>query len=445
VELLSQIPIFGGFISMMVAFVGVLAVVVFVHEYGHYIVGRWCGIFAETFSLGFGPVIWSRVDKHGTKWQLALIPLGGYVKFLGDRSAASEPDDEAMAMMSASDRDRSFPAAKIYKRALTVFAGPVANFILAAVIFTGLVMSQGVATKDLAVGEMLAFPSGTYDLQTGDVILSVEGQAVSGYDDVFEISQNMETPHDMTMVVLRDGQELTVNAPYFFPAAVFGIEPLSAAGAAGLEKGDIILKVNDSEVFSFNGLKEIVEVSGDIELLMLIWRDGKTLDVAITPVLKEYPNNDGGFDKRVMIGISSFPAFLPATETPSLWRASKIGVTRVWDVMASSLNGLKHIVLQNLSAKNLQGPIGIAQMSKATANQGVVVFLSFVAMISTGIGMLNLFPIPMLDGGHLVFYAIEAVRGRPLANKTIQVLVSIGLVMVLLLMVFVTYNDLLRM
>lgn len=444
-ELLSQIPFLGGFFSTMVAFVTVLGIIVFVHEYGHYIVGRWCGIHAETFSLGFGPVIWSRTDKRGTKWQLSIIPLGGYVKFLGDRSAASEPDAEAMAAMSEADRDRSFPGAKLYKRALTVVAGPVANFILAAVIFTGLVWYQGVSTDVLTVGEMLDYPEEKYTLQQGDEVLSVEGHKISMYRDIFEAADAMETPGDMHFVVMRDGVEIPALSPFFIPAAVYGVEPLSAAGDAGLIKGDIILSVDGNEVAVFGELRRIIEASDNKNIPIELWRDGATVSATITPVMREYPDGNGGFEERVMIGVSSFPVFLPGVRTPSAWEAVSFGTVRVWDVMYSSLNGLKHIILQNLSPKNLQGPLGIAQLSKATATQGVVMFVSFIAMISTGIGMLNLFPIPMLDGGHLVFFAIEGLRGRPLADKTIQALVSIGLVMVLLLMVFVTYNDLLRL
>lgn len=175
-EYISQIPVFGGFLSTMIAFVVVLGVVVFVHEYGHYIVGRWCGIHAEKFSLGFGPVIWSRTDQRGTQWQLAAIPLGGYVKFVGDRGAASEPDFEIMETMAETDRERSFPSARLYKRALTVVAGPFANFILASVIFAGLVTWQGIATNQPTVGELFAMPNPSFGLQLEDQILEVEAK-----------------------------------------------------------------------------------------------------------------------------------------------------------------------------------------------------------------------------------------------------------------------------
>ncbi len=443
-ELISQIPVFGGLISTLLAFVAVLGVVVFVHEYGHYIIGRLTGIGSETFSLGFGPVIWSRVDKRGTKWQLAAIPLGGYVKFIGDRDAASTADPEAMAAMSEAQRARSFPAAKLWKRTLTVLAGPVFNFLLAIVVFTGLIMAQGVVTPQPTVGSVLDFPGDRYDLRKGDVIRSVEGQPVSSFGDIYTITSAMNPPGDMTATVLRNGETVTVTTPYLFPPAVYGVQPLSAADAAGLQKGDIILQANGKKLTTFLDLKAVIEVSKDKTIPLEIWRDGAVLNLDITPQLREYPNDAGGFDQRVMIGVSGSAAFYPAVETPMPWTAARMAVQQVYDVIAMSLNGIKHMFIGDLSPSNLQGPLGIAQMSQATATQGVSSFLSFIAVVSIGIGMLNLFPIPMLDGGHLLFYVFEAVRGKPLANKTIERAVSIGLAMVLLLMVFVTYNDILR-
>ena len=444
-DLISQIPVFGGFLSTIIAFVGVLGVVVFVHEYGHYIVGRWSGIHADVFSMGFGPVIWSRTDKRGTKWQLAAVPLGGYVKFLGDRNAASVTDFEAMEEMSDLDRDVSFPGARVHHRAMTVVAGPLANFLLASVIFTGLAMWQGVATEVPTVGEVISFPDSSYDLREGDIILAINGEDVSDFNGIVEVTLAMDPPDAMEILVLREGAEKLVRAPYLLPAAVYGVEPLSAASAAGLQSGDIILHADGVEMNAFGDLREVVERSGDTEILMEVWREGELLNLPITPVLKEYPNSDGGFDERVMIGVSGAFAFTPATETPAIWTAGYYGARRTYEIISLSLNGIKHMFLGNLSPTNLQGPIGIAQISKETANQGLTSFISLIAIISTGIGLLNLFPIPMLDGGHLVFYAIEAVRGQPPAQKTIQVATSIGLAMVLLLMVFATYNDLLRL
>lgn len=443
-ELISQIPVFGGLISTLIAFVAVLAVVVSVHEYGHYIVARWCGIHAETFSLGFGPVIFSRTDKRGTKWQLAAIPLGGYVKFLGDRNAASEADPEMMAAMTQSERDVSFPAAKMYKRALTIAAGPFFNFILAAVIFTGLAMVQGTATKIPTVGEMLTLPDGFPGLHVGDEILEVEGNPVANFSDIYQATSSMDPPGEMEVLVSRGGDEILVMTPYLLPPAVFGVSPLSAASEAGLEAGDIILQASGQDLAAFRDLKHVIETAGESVIALKIWRAGEVFDIAIAPRKQQYPDGNGGFEERIMIGVSGAFAFQPATEVPTPWRAVSLGVKQVGFVLTSSLNSIKHIFLGNLSPKNLQGPIGIAQISQEAASQGLSNFISLIAVISVGIGMLNLFPIPMLDGGHLMFYGIELLRRKPLGDKTMHISISIGLVMVLMLMVFVTYNDIAR-
>jgi len=441
---ISQIPIFGGAISTIIAFVVVLGVVVFVHEFGHYIVGRWTGIGSEVFSMGFGPVIWSRVDKRGTRWQIAAIPLGGYVKFIGDRNAASTADPQAMAAMSAADRSRSFPGAKLWKRAVTVLAGPVFNFFLALALFSGLIMAQGIVTDSPIVGEVLDMPTQKTPLLAGDKILTLEGVPVSSFSEIYTAALAMEPPAPMTLTVQRDGQKLALQIPYLFPPAVYGVEPLSAADKAGLQRGDVLLSADGVELTSFVDLKKLVEVSRDRPILLSVWRKGQKLDVSITPKLRQYPDDNGGFEDRVMIGVSGAIAFMPLHETPSLLKSVKLASERVTNIILSSLSGIKSMFAGDLSPSNLQGPVGIAQMSEATANQGFEAFISFIAIISTGIGLLNLFPIPMLDGGHLVFYAIEALRGKPLAGKTIERAVSIGLAMVLLLMVFVTYNDILR-
>jgi len=444
-ELISQIPIFGGFMSTMLAFIIVIGIVVFVHEYGHYIVGRWTGIHAETFSMGMGPVVWSRVDKRGTKWQLAAVPVGGYVKFLGDRTAASETDFEALDSMTDAERSRSFPAAKVLNRALTVAAGPLANFLLASFIFAGLILWQGISTDTTKVGEVVATPYEGYDLRVGDEVLEVNGQSVSSFGDVINITLDMDTPRDMELLIQRDDSTLYVTAPYLLIPAVYSVEPLSAASLAGLQEGDVVLEADGQEVVAFSDLQAIVLASGDMEILLKVWRDGIILDLPITPTLREFPDGNGGFEDRVMIGVYGALAFLPASETPTPWRAAYLGVKQTGNVITTTLNSIKHMFLGNLSPTNLQGPVGIAQISKETANQGLISFISLIAVISTGIGLLNLFPVPMLDGGHLVFFAYEAVRGRPPLQKTIQALMSIGLAMVLLLMVFTTYNDVMRL
>lgn len=444
-EYISQIPVFGGFFSYFLAFVTVLGVVVFVHEYGHYLVGRLCGIGAEVFSIGFGPVLWSRTDKRGTKWQIALIPLGGYVKFIGDRNASGGTDEEGIQELSPDELKRSFQAAALYKRALTVVAGPIANFILSAFIFTGLIMYQGVSDNRPIIGSLVDLPYADHKLLVGDEIISIDGAKVSTFGDVLSKIQSSETTDEISLEVLRADEIISITTPHLFPAVVSGVELLSAAEEAGIKAGDIITSIDGNEIYSFNELLDAVQKSRDKTVEIVFWRDGEYVSREITPKVREYQNNDGTFVERVMLGVGITPAFGPAIQKPSIFSAAAMGGKRVYVVLKSSLSAIKHIIIGNLSPRNLQGPVGIARAAKSAADHSLIMFLSLMAIISTGIGMLNLFPIPMLDGGHLMFYVIEAMRGGPLRSKTIHIAISIGLAMVLLLMVFVTYNDLMRL
>lgn len=446
-EWLASIPLIGSPMVTILAFIMLMGVVIAIHEYGHYIVGRWCGIHAEVFSFGFGPVLWSRVDKRGTKWQVAAMPLGGYVKFLGDRDAASTGATDDFDEMGDYDRQRSFPAAAIWKRFLTVLAGPVFNFILSAVIFTGLVMWQGVATDRPTVGEIAPLP---YDnpLQTGDIILAINDTEVTGYETlsnaVLAIVESGDTG-SITMRVLREESALEITVPYFYVPLVSSVTPLTPAYKAGIKEGDVVLSANGESINSFGELRNAVEASQDQEILLKVWRAGDVLDLAITPELVDYPNGEGGFDQRVLIGVGGQFYFDSATETPSLLLALEIGVMRVYAVMDSSLNGLKHMILGNISVKNLQGPIGIAQISSATVQSGAFDFIALIAVISTAIGLLNLFPIPVLDGGHLVTYIYEAFSGKPPNPRFLQAVMAIGMVLLLSMMLLASYNDIMRL
>lgn len=444
-DFLSNIPFFGGFLSTVLPFVVVLGIVVFIHEYGHYIVARWCGIYAEVFSIGFGPVIWSRRSKDDTLWQLAAIPLGGFVKFLGDSDGASRADPKALSKLAEQDRERSFHGAAIWKRMLTVLAGPFANFLLSIVVFTSVVMWTGVATERPVVGEVQTLPGYGLQMMPGDLLLEVNGQTIDRFEEIYAVAIDMDTPGPMDVLVERDGRRLELEVPYAFPPLVSGVEPLSPASEAGLRSGDLILSIDGTPLYAFDDLRQAVLASGDKTLNLGVWRDGTEISLAITPLERDADDGDGGFERRVMIGVAGEPMYLPATETPALWTAAGIGVSRTYGVITQSLNGLKHVITGAIGAENLQGPLGIAQISGETAQQGFLSFVMLIAVISTAIGLLNLFPIPVLDGGHFLAFVIEAVRGKPPSQAVMQVAMSIGLGLILLLMVFATYNDIMRM
>ncbi|MHA3978626.1 RIP metalloprotease RseP [Halovulum sp. GXIMD14794] len=445
-EFISDLPVVGGFLSAAISFIVVLGVVVFVHEYGHYIVGRWCGIKADVFSMGFGPRLGSWVDKRGTRWQISALPLGGFVRFVGDADGSSRADPDRIAALSDEERAHSFHGAALWKRAATVAAGPVANFILSIVVFAGIAMWVGTATETPRVGEVTTLPGqAAPDLQKGDVILAVNGEEIASFADIYAVANEMENAAPVVVTVDREGQTLDVTIPFPLPPLVQGVEPLSAAANAGLKPGDFIRAVNGTELHSFGDLRDAVMGSDGAELELEVVRGDTLLTMPIRPREVERVNPDGTVETRVMIGVGGDVLLYPLTETPAPWTALAIGAERVWEVITMSLTGIGHIIAGNLGADNLQGPLGIAQISGASAAQGASNLITLIAVISTAVGMLNLFPIPVLDGGHLLMFGYEAVAGRPPAESVLRVAMSLGLAMVLLLMAFATYNDLLRL
>jgi regulator of sigma E protease len=444
-EAIAGIPLIGGFVSTVLPFVVVLGIVVAVHEFGHYIVARWCGIRSEVFSIGFGPVLWSRRDRRGTLWQVAALPLGGYVKFYGDNDGTSRADGRSLERMSAAERAESFHGASVGRRMLTVLAGPVFNFLLTIAVFAGIAMWQGVPTDRPTVGEIAVLPGVEQPLLPGDVLLALDGAPVASFEEFYAAAQAMPVAGPMQVRVERDGSSFELTVPFALPPLVQGIEPLSPASEAGLRRGDVIVSADGQPLGSFNELREVVLGAGGRTIPLEVWRDGGEVALSITPMERDTDNGEGGFERRVMIGVAGAPLYLPATETPAPWTALAYGTERMVAVIVQSLNGMRYIVTGAIGADNLQGPIGIAQISGQTAAQGLLSFVALIGVISTAIGLLNLFPIPVLDGGHFVAFLIEAVRGRPPSPAVMQVAMSIGLGLILLLMVFATYNDIMRM
>lgn len=442
-ELTGLLPDFGNLAFTILAFLAALTVIVAVHEYGHYIVGRWSGIKADVFSIGMGPVLGSRMDKHGTRWQIAAFPIGGYVKFHGDANVASgSADEDAMAQMSDEERRHTMHGAPLWARAATVAAGPVFNFILSVIIFTGLILSTGVARDPLSVAAVQDVPGMEQGLKPGDEILSIAGIETPPLAEFQTIVDKLPDTARVAYQVRRDGAVIDLTATHPFPPLVGSVSPKSAAIEAGLKPGDFIATVDDVPVATFEGLREIV-VGGDGAALTLgLLRDGTPTQVTLTPRRQDIPSAEGGFETRWLIGITSGMVFDPATRTPGLWESVTASVDRVIYIIRASLSGLWHMITGAISSCNLSGPIGIAQVSGQAASMGATSFISFIAMLSTAIGLLNLFPIPVLDGGHLVFHAWEAVTGKPPSDKVLNVLLAIGLTLVLALMMFGLTNDL---
>lgn len=440
-DVTSLIPSFGGLAWTLVAFVVALSIIVAVHEYGHYIVGRWTGIKAEVFSLGFGPVLASRTDRHGTRWQIAALPFGGFVKFKGDADAASGKDGAAISRLSEAERRQTMHGAPVWARAATVAAGPVFNFVLSILIFTGFFMVQGVATDEPTVGSVKPMPAAAEALLPGDRILALEGQPTPSFDAFGEITELLPPAPTVEYRLGRAGEELTVEGPFPFPPIVDGVQPNSAAMEAGIETGDVILSVDGQPVNTFMQLREKVGASDGKAVQLEVWRNGETFEVALQPRRMDIPRDEGGFETRWLIGLTGGLVFVPETRTPGPIEAAKLGAEQTWDVITTSLSGLAHMVTGAISSCNLSGPITIAETSGAAASLGIASFIWFIAMLSTAVGLLNLFPVPVLDGGHLVFHAYEAVSGRPPSDRALRVLMAVGLTLILSLMAFALTND----
>lgn len=443
-DIAALLPQFGSLAMTLAAFVVALSVIVAVHEYGHYIVGRWSGIHADVFSLGFGPVLYSRVDKRGTKWQIALLPFGGFVKFRGDADAASAGADGAVIReMTAAEKRSTMHGAPLWARTLTVAAGPVFNFVLAIVVFTAIGLSRGIAVDPLTVGDLrpLAMP---HDVQTGDVILAINGQDLPTMADggFGTMTEALPAVALLDYVVYRGGREITVQGPHPMPPVVTQTSPQSAAFASGLRANDVITAVDGDPIFAFRELREKVAAAEGAPLLLDVQRGESRLQVTLTPRPVDEPQAGGGFETNWRIGIIGGLFFEPLTESPGFGQALMAGIGSMWEIMRGSISGLYHMITGAISTCNMSGPIGIAEVSGAMASQGTVNFIYFIAVLSTAVGLLNLFPIPVLDGGHLVFYAYEAVAGKPPSDKVLRVLMTVGLTMILSLMVFAISNDL---
>jgi len=283
-----------------------------------------------------------------------------------------------------------------------------------------------------------------YDSE-GDEIMAIGGVATPRFDDADAWGRfTSEVPRQpvLTYDVRRDGQEMSVDGPFLFPPHVIQVAPRSAAMDIDLKSGDVITAVEGTPIFAFDQLKEVVETSDGRALSLEVWRDGQTQAFTLTPRRTDEPQADGGFVTHWRIGIVGGMAFDPATQAAGPLEAISGGVSQTLRIAQGSLSGLWHMITGAISTCNMSGPLGIAETSGAMASQGAQSFIWFIAVLSTAVGLLNLFPIPALDGGHLVFYAYEAVAGKPPSDKVLRVLMAVGIALILSLMVFALSNDL---
>lgn len=361
-------------LTVLAAFLFVLTVVVFIHEMGHFLVARWCGVDVKAFSIGFGPEIFGWNDRHGTRWRVAWIPLGGYVKFMDDENAASAPSRETIANMTETERRGSFHAKPVWQRAAVVAAGPIANFLLAIAIFTTMFLLVGVRLTAASVDEVV---------------------------------------------------------------------PDSPAAKAGFMAGDLIKQIDGRKIEGFNDVLRIVGTSPERELDVVVERAGKSVNLKVRPALQEQKDAFGGVNRRGVIGIKrvNTPQTVEVRRVGPI-EALSLGVGETTFIVTSTFGYLGDVIAGRQKADQLGGPIRIAEVSGQVAKVGMEALVQLIAVISVSVGMINLFPIPLLDGGHLLFYAFEAVRRRPLSDRTQEIGFRIGLAVVLMLMAFATINDL---
>ena len=354
------------------AFVAIITPIVFFHELGHFSVARLFGVRVETFSIGFGPAIWSWVDRKGTRWKISWLPLGGYVKFFGDLDAASTPDRETAANMTADERAVAFPFKPLYQRALIVAAGPAANFVLAIVVLTAFLAIFGAITAPALISQVVpGTPAQAAGFRVGDLIVDIDGRHIDSFDDV------------TAMVAMRPGEPLDVT----------------------------------------------------------IERAGKPVLLHVTPKLTTLKDQFGDEEKVGRLGIGAMPRLTRYGPVQALREACHM----TWLIVQSTLDLRTRLFTSSAVSSQLQGPIGIAKLSAKVAQVSFLSLFKLAAFISISIGLVNLFPIPLLDGGHLLYYAVEAVLGRPLGARAQDVGFRLGLAVMLGLMLLATWNDLVRL
>jgi regulator of sigma E protease len=369
----------GQFVSLLgyiAPFVFVLTIIVFFHELGHFLVGRWCGVKVDVFSIGFGPELLHFVDRKGTRWRIAALPLGGYVKFHGDANGASMADETGIAAMPVAEQAVTFAAQKVWARAAIVGAGPIANFLLAIAIFS--------ATF--------------YFIGRGVLLPRIEAVIAGG-----------------------------------------------AAEAAGFKAGDLVLSVDGHAIDSFDQMRQFIATSSDMPLSFVVARDQTQLTLVATPQRQEMPTA-AGKQKMGVLGIKG-------SSDPADWRIEhygaiesvKLGVSETGSFVRQTLTGIGGLFSGRESTDQISGPIRIAEVSGNMAKLGMGPLFSLAAILSISVGLINLFPVPLLDGGHLMYYAVEAVRGRPLSPRAQELGFRVGLALVAMLMIFATFNDILHL
>lgn len=364
----------GGYI---LPYILILSLLVFIHELGHYLAGRWSGIRILAFSVGFGPELVGYTDRHGTRWKISAIPLGGYVRFFGDADVASRPDGSISDTLTAEELAQTLNGAKLWKRAVTVAAGPLANFLLAIVIFAGMFATMGKPVSDPVVAD---------------------------------------------------------------------IKPGSAAEAAGIARGDVLVALDGRMIETFDDVVRYITMRPEIPVEVTVRRAGEEIEFELVPKRAVTTDRFGNEMEVGQIGIITDQQagnfrIVELSPVQAVWE----GVRQTGHIITGTFDYIGNMIAGRMNADQLGGPVRVVQASGEMATLGVIALLNLAAVLSVSLGLLNLFPVPVLDGGHLVLYAIEAVRGRPMGQGAQEIAFRIGMAMILSLMVFATWNDISRL
>ena len=448
------------FVLVVVRFVIVIGILILVHELGHFFVARWTGVGVERFSIGFGPVLLRWRGKE-TEYVLSAIPMGGYVKMVGEENPLEGGGGPVY------DSTKAFALKPLWARFLIVFAGPAMNLVLAAVIFAVVLATLGRAVWPATVGKVADnSPAALAGLQTGDTIAAVNGRPVAYWEDLDRALAG-SAGRPLELRVRHDGAERTMTVtprlrsvpdpvfrepreswdigagPQLLPM-ITSVGPRSPAERAGLKPGDVVLSVAGQPLYTHEDLLEAIRTRPGQSFTLTIEREGKPLTVTVTPepVKERLPTGEEVTVGKIQAGLAPKTVrFEPYGPLTAAWQ----GTVKTWEMTVLIAKGLWKLVSRQIDLSNIGGPIQIATETTRQANDGLVSVAMFVALISVNLGVLNLLPIPMLDGGHLLFFGIEAVLGRPLSLRKREVAQQVGFVLLMVIMFFALYNDLTRL
>jgi regulator of sigma E protease len=448
-------------LQTIAAFVIALGALVIVHEYGHYLVARLCGVKVLRFSIGFGLPLWKRrFGRDQTEWVVAAVPLGGYVKMLDEREGEVAPQE----------LDRAFNRKNVWRRFAVVIAGPIANFLFAILLYWLLFMHGVQEARPVVAAPQPGTPAASAGFESGETIRAINGEPVASWQEVrwHMLQLALERQQVKVEVINRnnqlnwrtldlspfDAEQLEGDALTLIGLKLYRpeISPVigqivsgSVAEQAGLQPGDRILSANGKSIASWDALVEMVRTHPGLELRLTYQRGGERRELALFPQTVQQNGSTVGrigaaakLDQQAMEQLVTVVRYGAAT-------ALAKAVEKTWDTSVFSLRMLGRMLIGQVSWKNLSGPVTIADYAGQSAQLGLVSYLSFLALISISLGVLNLLPIPLLDGGHLMYYTVEIFKGSPVSDRMMEIGQKLGLTLLLVLMAFAFYNDINRL